>query len=75
LNWLCDGLKAFFLHTKKPMQTMTDLLLNNQPASDIMKILSKKQKFIFEAGCKAISHIEKAAQIVVKMRSAKHFFS
>ena len=42
LNWLCDGLKAFFLHTQKPMQTMADLLLNNQPASDIMQILSKK---------------------------------
>jgi uncharacterized protein len=42
LNWLCDGLKAFFLHTKKPMQTMANLILNNQPASDIMKILSEK---------------------------------
>ena len=38
LNWLCEGLKAFFLHTKKPMHTMAGLLRNNQPASDIMSI-------------------------------------
>jgi uncharacterized protein len=37
LNWLCEGLKAFFLHTKKPMQIMANLLVNDQPASDIMR--------------------------------------
>jgi len=37
LNWLCEGLKAFFVHTKEPMQTMAQLLLNGRSASDIMK--------------------------------------
>jgi len=37
LNWLCEGLKAFFVHTKPAMQEMTYLLLNGQPASDVMK--------------------------------------
>lgn len=37
LNWLCEGLKAFFAHTKIPMQTMAKLLHNNQPASEVMK--------------------------------------
>jgi uncharacterized protein len=37
LNWLCEGLKAFFAHTKEPMQTMAQLLLSGRPASDIMK--------------------------------------
>jgi uncharacterized protein len=37
LNWLCEGLKAFFAHTKEPMQEMARLLRTNRPASDIMK--------------------------------------
>ena len=36
LNWLCEGLKAFFSHTKEPMQIMANLLLNHQSASEIM---------------------------------------
>ncbi len=43
LNWLCEGLKAFFAHTKKHMQLMAYLLLNNQPASDIMEMLRKQE--------------------------------
>jgi uncharacterized protein len=39
LNWLCQGLKAFFKHTEPCMQEMTYLLLNGRPASDIMKTL------------------------------------
>jgi uncharacterized protein len=39
LNWLCEGLKAFFVHTRKPMQIMTKLVRNGQSASDIMKLL------------------------------------
>jgi uncharacterized protein len=39
LNWLCEGLKAFFAHTKTPMQEMAYLLQKNQPASHIMKII------------------------------------
>ena len=26
LNWLCEGLKAFFAHTDRPMRMMADLL-------------------------------------------------
>ncbi len=37
LNWLCEGLKAFFEHTKEDMQLMAKLLLSSRPASDIMK--------------------------------------
>jgi uncharacterized protein len=37
LNWLCEGLKAFFCHTKPQMQEMAYLLCNGRPASDIMK--------------------------------------
>ncbi len=37
LNWLCEGLKAFFEHTKPQMQEMAYLLASGKPASDIMK--------------------------------------
>jgi uncharacterized protein len=37
LNWLCEGLKAFFVHTKEPMQKMAALLLRGEPASAIME--------------------------------------
>jgi uncharacterized protein len=47
LNWLCEGLKAFFAHTKGPMQEMATLLRNNQPVSDIMKY-----KYLKEASTK-----------------------
>jgi uncharacterized protein len=36
LNWLCEGLKAFFVHTEPYMQEMALLLRNGQPASGIM---------------------------------------
>ncbi len=36
LNWLCEGLKAFFEHTKPQMQKMAYFLRNGQPASGIM---------------------------------------
>lgn len=36
LNWLCEGLKMFFAHSKPVMQEMTFLLLNGKPASDVM---------------------------------------
>jgi uncharacterized protein len=38
LNWLCEGLKDFFSHTKIPMQIMAHFLRNNEDASNIMKI-------------------------------------
>lgn len=37
LNWLCEGLKAFFVHTKVPMEKMAALLLSGEPTSAIME--------------------------------------
>lgn len=39
LNWLCEGLKAFFAHTERSMRIMADLLRRGRPAADIMKTL------------------------------------
>jgi uncharacterized protein len=39
LNWLCEGFKAFFAHTERPMRLMADLLSRGRPAADIMKAL------------------------------------
>jgi uncharacterized protein len=36
LNYLCEGLKDFFVYTKMQMQAMAGLLLHGRPASDIM---------------------------------------
>ena len=36
LNWLCEGLKMFFIHTKTPMQKIATLLQTGKPACDIM---------------------------------------
>ncbi|MCY2927025.1 MAG: anaerobic sulfatase maturase [Planctomycetota bacterium] len=36
LNWLCDGLKAFFEHTERPMRAMADLLHRGRYADEIM---------------------------------------
>jgi uncharacterized protein len=44
LNWLCAGLKAFFAHTKRPMQMMAELLKNGRYADEIMKILSEEKR-------------------------------
>jgi uncharacterized protein len=41
LNWLCEGLKAFFIHTKKPMQMMATLLSLGYPASEIKPMLEE----------------------------------
>ena len=43
LNWLCDGLKAFFAHTERPMQLMAGLISRGQPAGDIMRILAAEE--------------------------------
>jgi uncharacterized protein len=39
LNWLCQGLKAFFVHVDRPMKIMADLLRRGQCADGIMKIM------------------------------------
>jgi uncharacterized protein len=38
LNWLCEGLKAFFAHTEAPMREMADLLARGLPASGVMGV-------------------------------------
>lgn len=38
LNWLCEGLKAFFAHTERPMRAMADLLARGRPAAGIMAV-------------------------------------
>jgi uncharacterized protein len=43
LNWLCEGLKAFFGHSERPMQLMADLLSHGQPAGGIMRILAEEE--------------------------------
>ncbi len=43
LNWLCQGLKAFFEHAERPMKIMADLLRRGQYADGIMKILAEEE--------------------------------
>jgi uncharacterized protein len=38
LNWLCEGLKAFFAHTEGPMREMAGLLARGLPASGVMGV-------------------------------------
>ncbi len=38
LNWLCEGLKAFFAHTEGPMREMAALLARGLPASGVMGV-------------------------------------
>ena len=49
LNWLCEGLKAFFAHTEKPMQLMAELLRRGQPADRVMGLLAQEEKRLTEA--------------------------
>lgn len=44
LNWLCEGLKAFFAHTQRHMRIMADLLRREQTADGIMKIVEEEEK-------------------------------
>ncbi len=43
LNWLCEGLKDFFSHTKKYMNMMADLLKEGKSAPDIMEMLTSEE--------------------------------
>jgi len=38
LNWLCEGLKAFFAHTEGPMREMAGLIARGLPASGVMGV-------------------------------------
>ncbi len=40
LNWLCAGLKAFFAHSRGPMQAMADLVRRGKPAELVMGPMS-----------------------------------
>jgi uncharacterized protein len=41
LNWLCEGLKAFFAHTERPMKLMAELLRRGQTADLVMGLLER----------------------------------
>ncbi|MBE0616300.1 MAG: anaerobic sulfatase maturase [Proteobacteria bacterium] len=49
LNWLCEGLKAFFAHTEAPMKLMADLLRRGQTADRVMGILAQEKKRLTDA--------------------------
>jgi len=44
LNWLCEGLRAFFEHTEHPMRIMADLLRRGRQAGEVMAILADEQQ-------------------------------
>lgn len=43
VNYLCDGLKAFFKHTEKPMHIMAELLREGRFADEVMQLLEHTQ--------------------------------
>lgn len=43
LNWLCEGLKAFFAHAERPLRLMAGLVGRGRPAADIMRPISDEQ--------------------------------
>jgi uncharacterized protein len=43
LNWLCQGLKAFFAHTERPMQAMAELLRRGRDAGDVMEMWTQEE--------------------------------
>jgi uncharacterized protein len=43
LNWLCEGLKAFFAHTERAMRIMAGLLERGMPAAGIMDALAEEE--------------------------------
>ena len=49
LNWLCEGLKAFFKHTERPMKIMADLFRRGRTAPEVMAILEAEEKEKFAA--------------------------
>jgi uncharacterized protein len=43
LNWLCEGLKAFFTHIDGPMRIMAQLLRADRAPAEIMRILTSQE--------------------------------
>ncbi len=44
LNWLCEGLQAFFEHADHPMRIMADRLRRGRPADGVMAILAEEER-------------------------------
>ena len=49
LNWLCEGLQAFFEHTERPMRIMADLLRRGLPADGVMAVLAEEDRQLARA--------------------------
>lgn len=41
-NYLCPGLKLFFTHTRRVMQTMAQLLRRRRPPSDVIALTTNE---------------------------------
>ena len=48
LNWLCEGLQDFFVHTEHPMRIMADLLKRGRPAAEVMTVLAEEERRVAE---------------------------
>lgn len=46
MNYLCDGLKAFFHHIDFPMQILAELIRHGLPASEVMRVLVMEEAFV-----------------------------
>jgi uncharacterized protein len=46
MNYLCDGLKAFFHHIDFPMQTLAELIRHGLPALEVMRVLVMEEAFV-----------------------------
>ena len=44
LNYLCEGYRAFFIHTDHSMKIMADLIRRGKPAGEIMKVMGTDEK-------------------------------
>jgi len=44
LNWLCEGLRAFFEHSEHPMRVMAALLQQARPAAEAMGVLAEEDR-------------------------------
>ena len=46
MNYLCNGLKAFFHHIDFPMQILAELIRHGLPASEVMRVLVMEEAFV-----------------------------